>query len=148
MSELIQNTARLVERFNDEIKSDLSSKNIDNSGTASNSIRIDVDEHNLKVRSLGIGYMHFLNVGRAPGKFPPVSVIVDWVNSKPVEINPFLVGRKIAREGTEIFKNRSKGIMLDEKRDRLLREINERAPKWAKQDLLILIKKGNQKLNK
>ena len=144
MSELIENTKILVEKFNDSIRTDLSTKKIDTKGIASNSLRVESDLNS--VRSLGIFYLEYLDRGRPPGKFPPVDVIREWVNSKPVEINPYLVGRKIAREGTEIFKNPSKGIMLNTKIRKLMEEINQKAPLWAKQDLLIQIRKGNQNI--
>lgn len=144
MSELIDNTVKLVEGFNDDIKSDLSSKNIDNRGIASNSLRIETTKNSVK--SIGVFYLTFLDKGRGPGKFPPPEVIAGWAATKPVEINPYLIGRKIAREGTEIFKNPSKGILLDQKRDKLAKAINENAPKWVKDDLLILIKAGNKKI--
>ncbi len=144
MSELIDNTVVLVENFNNDIKSDLSTKRIDNSGIAASSLRVDSDLKS--VSSLGVFYLTFLDRGRGPGKFPPVDVIREWANNKPVEINPFLIGRKIAREGTEIFKNPSKGIRLDDKIKKLKQEINQKAPLWAKQDLLIQIRKGNQNI--
>ncbi|NIV13657.1 MAG: hypothetical protein GWN62_20965, partial [Aliifodinibius sp.] len=73
MSELIDNTVRLVEEFNQQIRSDLNSKGIDNTGEASRSMRIEVEQIGTKVniRSLGIDYMYYLDQGRAPGKFPP-----------------------------------------------------------------------------
>ncbi len=146
MSELIGNTVKLVSDFNNEIKNDLSSKNIDNTGEASNSIRIEVSEtkEKINITSKGIDYLYYLDQGRAPGKFPPVDKIYDWVINKPVDINPYLVGRKIAKEGTAIFRNRSKGIMLHEKRRELLDEINKKSPEWAKNDML---KKMNEEIN-
>lgn len=146
MSELIKNTIEEVNKFNDEIKSDLSNKNIDTSGNASNSIRIEDDDKS--VRSLGIFYLTFLDQGRGPGKFPPPDAMAGWAIRKPVEINPYLIGRKIAREGTEIYKDKNKGIMLDEKRKRLQETIKKEAPKWAKTDLLKVLKVENQKINK
>ncbi len=142
MNELIENTVELVEQFNEDIKSDLSSKGIDNSKDASNSLRIKVEQSSNKINisSLGVDYIYYLDKGRGPGKFPPVKVTEDWVATKPVDINPFLVGRKIAREGTEIYKDNSKGIQLDKKREELQKTIKEQAPKWAKKDLLIKIK--------
>ena len=144
MSELIDNTIQLVEKFNDSIRSDLSSKNIDNSGEASNSIRIESTKNS--VTSLGVDYLYYLDQGRGAGKFPPVDEIVKWVATKAVSISPYLVGRKIAREGTEIFKDKSRGIQLDQKRKILLDEINQNAAKWAAADVLVLIKQSNKKL--
>lgn len=144
MSLLIQNTVILVENFNDEIRSDLYTKGIDNSFTASDSIRIEAGLY--RVTSYGVDYLYFLDKGRGPGKFPPPESLRQWVNSKPVPVAPYVIGRKIAREGTEIFKNPSKGIQLEEKRSRLLAELREKAPEWVKNDLLNKIKIANKNI--
>lgn len=144
MSELLKNTEKLVEQFNQSIRDDLSFKNIDDTGEAASSMRIEVNENKNSVTSYGIFYMYYLDKGRGPGKFPPVNVITDWAVNKPVEISPYLIGRKIAREGTEIFKNSSKGIELDNKRKELLNKLKQESPKWAKQDLLVKMKGINK----
>ena len=144
MSELIENTVLLVEAFNDEIRNDLSSKGIDSSGQAANSIRITKTSNS--VTSFGIDYLYYLDKGRGPGKFPPPESIKKWVESKPVPVHPFVIGRKIAREGTEIFKDNSKGIELDKKRDDLTNKIKQNAPLWAKNDILKQIRVLNQKI--
>ena len=144
MSELIENTVLLVENFNDEIRSDLSSKGLDNSGQAANSIRIVTTKNS--VTSFGVDYLFYLDKGRGPGKFPPPETIKKWVESKPVPVHPFVIGRKIAREGTEIFKDNSKGIELDVKREELTKKIKQNAPLWAKNDILKQIRVLNQKI--
>lgn len=142
MKELIENTERLVEDFNDQIRSDLNSKGIDNTREAANSLRVETTKTGSKINisSKGVFYLEFLDKGRGPGKFPPVNLIQDWAINKPVDINPFLIGRKISLEGTNIFKDNSKGIQLDKKRQELQSIIKEDAPKWVKQDLLIQLK--------
>lgn len=146
MSELIENTIRVVEQFNEDIKSDLSSKRIDDTREAGNSIRIETTENKTEIHitSVGIDYLYYLDQGRGPGKFPPVDKIEAWVANKPVDIDPFLVGRKIAREGTTIYKDRSKGIMLDEKRREVLKTLKQEAPKWAKKDILVKLSNTNK----
>lgn len=146
MSELIENTIRVVEQFNEDIKSDLSSKGIDDTREASNSIRTETTENKTEkhIISKGSEHLYYLDQGRGPGKFPPVDKIEAWVANKPVDIDPFLVGRKIAREGTTIYRDRSKGIMLDEKRREVLRILKQEAPKWAKADILIKLSTSNK----
>lgn len=148
MSELIENTIRVVEQFNEEIKSDLSSKGIDDTREASNSIRIETREQGtqINIASIGIDYLYYLDQGRGPGRFPPVDKIEQWVANKPVDIDPFLVGRKIAREGTTIYKDRSKGIMLDDKRQKVLDVLKQEAPKWAKADILVKLRNNNKSI--
>lgn len=59
-------------------------------------------------------YWIYVENGRGPGKFPPVSKILDWIRCKPVipysdsrgrlpteEQLAFLIARKIAEQGTE-----------------------------------------------
>ena len=55
----------------------------------------------------GNGYAYFVEYGRRSGKFPPLDVIAEWVHKKlrvkdekEARSIGFLVGRKIAREGS------------------------------------------------
>lgn len=62
-------------------------------------------------------YWKYIESGRKPGKFPPVSAILDWILVKPVLPRPngrelerlkpkslaFLIGRKIKQEGIKPF---------------------------------------------
>lgn len=59
----------------------------------------------------GEHYTEQLVNGREPGKFPPIKAIEKWISDKgitPTGITvsslAFLIARKIAREGTEYFK--------------------------------------------
>lgn len=75
---------------------------------------IEVGEDYFKVSVSLADYWHFLENGRGPRKFPPVDKIKEWIEVKPVNPTPlsngktpsveqlsFLIGRKIANEGTE-----------------------------------------------
>ena len=75
---------------------------------------IEVGEDYFKVSISLADYWQFLENGRGPGKFPPVDKIKEWIEVKPVNPTPlsngktpsveqlsFLIGRKIAYEGTE-----------------------------------------------
>jgi hypothetical protein len=59
-------------------------------------------------------YWKYIEEGRGPGKFPPLDKIEEWIRIKPISPYPdakgrvpsnkqlaFLIGRKIAEEGTE-----------------------------------------------
>jgi len=146
LSELIENTEKEVELFNFEIKATMSIRNLDSSGAASDSLRVESDSNS--VTSKGVFYLEYLNRGRPPGKFPPMAAIERWVIEKGLDIPPFLVARKIAREGTTIYKNRSKGLQLEPKIEALQKTISENAPKWAKNDLLLQIKEMNSQIIK
>lgn len=75
---------------------------------------IEVGEDYFKVSISLADYWQFLENGRGPGKFPPVDKIKEWIEVKPVNPTPlsngktpsveqlsFLIGRKIANEGTD-----------------------------------------------
>lgn len=75
---------------------------------------IEVGEDYFKVSISLTDYWQYLENGRGPGKFPPVDKIKEWIEVKPVNPTPlsngktpsveqlsFLIGRKIANEGTE-----------------------------------------------
>lgn len=119
-------TAKHLNNLKEKIKSTLAEKNIDNSGEAS--LSLEVKESQL----LGNHYIYYLNQGRGPGKFPPS--MMGWIRDKlglhGVEAKQvdFLVRRKIAREGTEIFKNKSKGLEFDKLVDDMLDEIIKELP--------------------
>lgn len=121
MNNQIEAAIKEVEKFNDSIIDALDSKNISNTGEAARSIYIEHGED--FVRSIGIFYLEFLDTGRAPGKFPPKEPIERWVQSK-LGLSPgnsefngivFVIQRKIAQLGTEIYLNKGKGIELSEK---------------------------------
>lgn len=71
-------------------------------------------------------YFQYLVTGRGPGKFPPPDVMEDYVKANPAMLEDarriwkyinekglaFLIGRKIARYGTDIFTGRKQGIDL------------------------------------
>jgi hypothetical protein len=131
-----------VENLRLRIQQDLASKGIDNKKTASNSLHTEqtIESTRFNTALWGVNYIDYLNEGRAPGKFPPVDAINDWVATKPVPINPYLVGRKIALFGTAIYQDRSKGIELDKKIVQTALELREVLTPALKQDIIKNIK--------
>ena len=101
----------------EEIRKRLSDKNINSTGTASRSLNTKVTDVKLEIK--GLRYIGALDKGRSPGRFPPVDAIRDWVAQKlgisGNENNSiaYLIGRKIANEGTSIYQDKSKGIELE-----------------------------------
>lgn len=88
------------------------------------SFRFEVDE--ISGTFWAADYLKYLVTGRGPGKFPPPTKMLDWVQANPdvlerakqtyrhltAEGLAFLIGRKIAREGTDIFQGKKQGIDL------------------------------------
>lgn len=145
MNNQIEAAIREVEKFNNSIRDALDSKNISNTREAARSIYIDYGEN--FVRSIGIFYLEFLDTGRAHGKFPPREPIAEWVQSR-FGLSPgnsefdgivFVIQRKIAQLGTEIYLNKGKGIELSEKivtlRENLIAALRESTILTVKQRL-------------
>lgn len=75
---------------------------------------------------IGADYFKYLVKGRGPGKFPPPDKMLEAVRRNPQMLDDaraiyeniteknlaFLIGRKIAREGTDIYKGKKPGIDL------------------------------------
>lgn len=73
---------------------------------------------------IGADYFKYLVFGRGPGKFPPPDKMLDFVQANPQIVEDmrrvwayttersaaYVIGRKIAREGTDIFSGKKPGI--------------------------------------
>lgn len=86
------------------------------SGKLFDSVRhiVEVNDTTIELSLSLEEYWKWVEEGRAPGKFPPLNKIEDWIRIKPIAPYPdakgkvpsneqlaFLIGRKIARKGTE-----------------------------------------------
>lgn len=86
------------------------------------SFRVEVDENG--GRLYVADYFKYLVVGRGPGKAPPPDAMRAFVKKNPRILQDarrtfkniseqsiaFLIGRKIAREGTDIFTGKKQGV--------------------------------------
>jgi hypothetical protein len=121
-------TNKHLGNLSNKIAETLAAKNLDNTGSAIRSLEIKGNQ------LLGNDYIYYLDKGRAPGKFPPVQTIRDWVSqklgvdNKIVNSIAYLVGRKISKEGTAIFKNSSKGLQLDILVEEMLEDLTKELP--------------------
>lgn len=127
MTDQIKAIIKEVERFNDSIRETLTAKGINDTGEAARSLYVDYGSD--FVRSIGIFYLEFLDTGRGPGNPPPFNRILEWAMQKTGQPKEKVWGLavyvtdKIARLGTEIFRNNSEGIELQEKIVTLRKEI-------------------------
>lgn len=69
-------------------------------------------------------WFKYMIIGRGPGGFPPPDKILSWVEKNPGLLASakahfkyitekglaFIIGRKIAREGTDIYQGKRKGV--------------------------------------
>lgn len=99
-----------------EIAIDMAEKHIQlgmkASGEWLDSLEVEATETSVKLKANH--YTRQLVSGRAGGSFPPIDAIKKWINDKNIIANiqgnitvsslAFLIARKIAREGTEYFK--------------------------------------------
>lgn len=113
-----------------------------NTGGAASSL--EVKDNKL----LGNDYIYYLDQGRAGGKYPPVQSIRDWVRQKMGITDEqenkqvaFLIGRKIANEGTEIFNDKTKGIQLELLVEQMLNELIKELPNKVAAEALTFIDK-------
>jgi hypothetical protein len=83
------------------------------------SLRYEVDE--VRGTYYAADYFKYLIYGRGPGKAPPVDKMLAWVNAQPEtqqwkeyerQSLAYVVGQKIARQGTEIYEGKRPGIDL------------------------------------
>lgn len=88
------------------------------------SFRFEVDASGGKL--FAPDYFKYLIYGRGPGKFPPPDATIAWIADNPQVLERakqvykyiteqslgYLIGRKIAREGTDIYTGKKKGIEL------------------------------------
>jgi hypothetical protein len=100
-----------------DIREDQELKHILASGHSSESLKDQMHSDGGEI--LGSDYFYFQIHGRRPGKLPPIQPILDWIIAKG--INPdgiskkslaFLIARKIANEGTDIFQGARPALAL------------------------------------
>lgn len=105
-----------ADRFIELARGYLQDNGTNASGELSRSLEkiVDIGEDSFSVKISLADYWTYVEHGRGPGKFPPPPAIRDWIEVKPVQPYPdsrgrtptveqltFLIGRKIAEEGTE-----------------------------------------------
>ena len=66
---------------------------------------------------VGEDYFQQQITGRKPGKFPPIKPILKWIDDKGLSLNKitkkglaFIIARKIADKGTDIYKKKRDGL--------------------------------------
>jgi hypothetical protein len=139
--------AKFLKRISDAYVRDQQGKGIRASGRSAASLKEVTEPTGGKL--FGKGYFHFQKVGRRPGKFPPIDAILQWIKDKGIQSDipekslAYLIGRKIAKSGTDIFLGRRRGLDVQDeilearkelaatigkiKKDELIQKLNEAA---------------------
>jgi hypothetical protein len=111
------------------------------SGRFERELEVDVRSNEVSFRGVlsGAHYTYQLVNGRRPGRMPPVDAIRQWIRDKRIQLDnisegslAYLIARKIAREGTDYFKQGGTDLVssvVTEDRmssivDRVAREVN------------------------
>lgn len=96
------------------------------SGKLKDSVHYDIKDYVMRVYALD--YIYYVEHGRKAGKYPPKKAIRDWIESKPTAQSNFgwsvaseskknsivfLIQRKIAEEGTTIYKQGGSMLLED-----------------------------------
>jgi hypothetical protein len=108
------------------IQDEMYRKRLVASGRAVNSLEVSESLPILSIK--GSDYIEYLDRGRPPGKFPPMAAIERWVDSKGLQVDPYVIARGIARQGSRIYRNRSLGIELDKKNQAISEDIKRDLP--------------------
>ena len=95
----------------------------------------------------GRKYTEQLVWGRKPGKRPPISALEKWVqvklglSGKQALGAAFAIANKIAKEGTEIYKNNGTDLLEVLNKPENLRRINEHLGNRLKTDVMLFIQR-------
>ena len=96
-----------------------------------------VEANNIEGNLFAPDWIQYMIYGRGPGKQPPPDRMLSWVQKNPELLNSdisekslaFLIGRKIGREGTDIFQGKRKGLdllgVMEKNLPKLLEDIGE-----------------------
>ncbi len=90
------------------IQGNLSSTDTNATGKTSASLQSDASEDRVTVT--GKPFIYVVETGRKPGRMPPISPIIEWLNSGKVSISgninsaAFAIARTIAEKGTVLFR--------------------------------------------
>lgn len=115
-----------------DLKSDQVSKGLYSSGKSADSLQSDSNTEGGLL--YGSAYFYQQIVGRKPGKMPPVSDIIAWIEAKQikpetgtVEGLAWAIAKKIAREGTDINEGKRQGLdfinIVGKNRDELVKNL-------------------------
>lgn len=115
---------------------------IRSSGKSADSLRTESNESSGKL--YGAKYFYQQKFGRKPGKFPPISDILDWIRSKGITPRDtktserqlaFLFARKIAQKGTDVFQRKREGLEVEQQVEELVKEFRSKLNEGFKAEI-------------
>ena len=117
------------DEFVKKLQEQFDNKNLNFTGDAKNSLEAIASDNKLTI--YGLGRILFLEIGRRPGKMPPIEPIEKWVIGKlnvpedEARGVAFAIAKKIAEKGTDILTDRAKGLQVELVLDELNKELSE-----------------------
>lgn len=99
-----------------KVIADQEEKGIRASGASARSLEVVMNDAGGDIT--GFKYIGAQIEGRRPGKFPPIDDIISWIQHKGLQFDiaieslAFLIARKIARFGTNIFSGDAPALFL------------------------------------
>lgn len=119
------------------------------SGRTIASLRVEVNDDNGTL--FGRQAFGVLETGRKPGKVPKgfYQIIQKWVHDKGIQVNnpksfAYLVARKIAREGTELYKIGGRADIYSPEIEKTIQNIMNRAFTIFKDDVTHINTNSNE----
>lgn len=135
-----QSISILLDEVRKAYVDDQKAKGIRASGKSADSLRIETKETSGAL--YGARYFYQQKFGRKPGKFPPISAILDWIKTKGIQSDiperslAFLIARKIAMSGTDIYQRKREGLNVEEKIKELVKEFRKSIVKDLKGEII------------
>lgn len=159
------NYTKAISKLLDEVKKayieDQESKGIRASGKSAKSIKKHVKP--TEGTLTGAKYFFQQRHGRKPGRFPPIDSIIDWIRAKritpglyqpiakvgrkipnPVQLTErslaFIIANKIAKQGTDIYSGKRKGLDPGEKVQTLVAAFSREVAKDLRKEIITSLK--------
>ena len=145
------NFTRPISKLLDEVKKsyieDQAAKGIRSSGASAKSLKTHPKPTGGTLT--GSAYFYQQMHGRKPGKFPPVSDILEWIKTKgitpkdsrtSIKSLAFLFARKIAERGTDIFQKKRPTLDPGEKVQTLVAAFSREVAKDLKKEIITSLK--------
>lgn len=139
---------KFLKRISDAYVNDQIGKGIFASGRSASSLKEVTEPTGGKL--FGRAYFHFQKFGRRPGKFPPIDAILNWIKDKgirsdiPEKSLAYLIARKIARLGTDIFRGRRRGLNVEDEILEARKELAVNIGQIAKEQLIEKLKQAGR----
>jgi hypothetical protein len=119
---------------------------IRSSGKSASSLRTESDSDSGAL--YGSAYFYQQKHGRKPGKFPPIDDILDWIRVKGIRPKDkisdrslaFLIARKIAQSGTDVFQGKRDGLDVEDRIKQLVEQFKKDFVKAGRKEIIKQIK--------